>query len=341
MEIEPEGAAIVQRIFDMAAAGMSAPQITRKLNQEHILTPSQIKNRMGQLHKWWVGIGDRKVWDSRVVLDILRDERYLGKNIYGRKSRVGVGDSHIKQNDREDWVIVEDCHEAVVSKEKFAAAQRNVCGYIKKRKQESVKHLFSGKLRCVVCGYLLHCIKRPVLHYRCMTWRKVERVSCAKGDLKESELAETVLATIHLYVKTLLDKRDVRQKAKEGGRIPVLIRQLDMLKANIQGFQERKAILYDRLAEWEIDRREFQNNQDVISHQQEEVQKQYDKLKKEVSQLVCLTDGERIQERELGDYLGMKELTREMVEAFVECIYVYGDKTLHIQWKFEEVVGKK
>ena len=32
-----------------------------------------------------------------------------------------------------------------------------------------------------------------------------------------------------------------------------------MLKANIQGFQERKAILYDRLAEGEIDRREFQN----------------------------------------------------------------------------------
>ena len=116
----------------------------------------------------------------------------------------------------------------------------------------------------------------------------MERVSCAKGDLKESELAETVLATIHLYVKTLLDKRDVRQKAKEGGRIPVLIRQLDMLKANIQGFQERKAILYDRLAEGEIDRREFQNNQDVISHQQEEVQKQYDKLKKEVSQLVFM-----------------------------------------------------
>ena len=339
LEVEPEGAAIVRKIFQMAGDGMNVQQITRKLNREVVPTPSQVKNKMGKFHKWWVGIGDGKVWNEGIVLDILRDERYLGKNVYGKKARKGVGDSHIKRNDREEWVVVKGCHEPVVTEEMFAAAQRNICEYTRRGSSTFTLHLFSGKLRCMVCGYSLRCIKRPVLHYRCMTWRNVDGCRCTKEILKESELAQVVFSAIRLYVKTLLDEQVVRQKAEENGHIPALKKQLALLKENIRDFQERKALLYERLAEGEVNRAEFCKVQEMISNRQKDTQQEYDEVQKELRQLECIADHGRMQKEELEGYLGVKELTREMVEEFVECIYVYSDGLIHIQWKFEE--GKR
>ena len=48
-----------------------------------------------------------------------------------------------------------------------------------------------------------------------------------------------------------------------------------------------------------------------------------------------------MEEQTLENYLGMEELTREMVEAFIDCIYVYDDKSIHIQWRFENGIEEK
>lgn len=124
--IEPKGAAIVRKIFALAGMGMSVLQITRWLNQEQIPTPCQVKNSLGQFHKFWNGKGKEKIWDNSVVRDILRDERYLGKNIYGKQARIKVGDFHVYNTSPEDWIRVEHCHEAIVSKTDFDAAQKSI-----------------------------------------------------------------------------------------------------------------------------------------------------------------------------------------------------------------------
>ena len=34
-------------------------------------------------------------------------------------------------------------------------------------------------------------------------------------------------------------------------------------------------------------------------------------------------------------YLHAEKLTREIVDAFVDCIYVYSDERIHIAWRFQ------
>ena len=34
-------------------------------------------------------------------------------------------------------------------------------------------------------------------------------------------------------------------------------------------------------------------------------------------------------------YLHAEKLTREIVDAFVDCIYVYSDERIHIDWRFQ------
>ncbi len=332
--VEPEGAAIVRRIFRMAGEGMSVMQILRVLNRERIPTPSQLKNKHGEFHKWWVGVGDNKVWDGSTVVNILRDERYLGKNVYGKYYHPVVGNYRTKRNSREEWVIVEDCHEAILSREEFTAAQKILREQEGQNSGSRITYLFSGKIRCANCRYALHRMKSPTPRYYCITKRRAEDFQCMKGHLKESELAEAVFAAVRAYIEVLLDRRELKKKTEDSGRIPALRKQLAVLQGSVKECQERKAKLYEQLADEVISREVFKSRQAALSHRQEEAQADQERLEEELAKLEHIVSSGRMEEQTLENYLGMEELTREMVEAFIDCIYVYNDKSIHIQWRF-------
>lgn len=333
--VEPEGAAIVRRIFQMAGEGMSVIQILRVLNRERIPTPSQLKNKHGEFHKWWVGVGDNKVWDGSSVVNILRDERYLGKNVYGKYYRPVVGNYRTKKNSREEWVIVEDCHEAILSKEEFTAAQKILREQEGQNSGSRITYLFSGKIRCANCQYALRRAASPTPRYYCTTRSRVEDSQCMKGHIKESELEEAVSAAVRAYIEVLLDRMEMKKKAEDSGRIPALRRELASLQSEVKRCQERKARLYEQLADEEISRDVFKSRQAALSRKQQEAQERQGRLEEELMKLEHIISSDRVEEQTLEKYLGMEELTREMVEAFVDCIYVYNDKSIHIQWRFE------
>lgn len=336
--VEPEGAAIVQRIFRMAGDGMSVLQIVRVLNREGIPTPSQLKNRHGEFHKWWIGIGDDKVWDASTVVNILRDQRYLGKNVYGKYYRPVVGNYRTKRTSRDEWVIVEGCHEAILSREEFYAAQSTLREQEGRNKASLTTHLFSGKIRCANCQYALHRAASANPRYYCATRSRVEDSRCMKGHIKESELAEAVSAAVRAYIEVLLDRMEMKKKAEDSGRIPALRKELASLQSEVKGCQERKARLYEQLADEEISRDVFKSRQAALSRRQQEAQERQERLEEELMKLEHIVSSGRVEEQTLEKYLGTEELTREMVEAFVDCIYVYNDKSIHIQWRFGNVV---
>ena len=332
---EPEGAAIVRRIFQMAGEGMSVMQILLVLNRKRIPTPGQLKNRHGEFHKWWVGGGDNKVWDGSTVVNILRDERYLGKNVYGKYYRPVVGNYRTKRNSREEWVIVEDCHEAILSREEFTAAQKILREQEGQNSGSRITYLFSGKIRCANCRYALHRMKSPTPRYYRITKRRAEDFQCMKGHLKESELAEAVFAAVRTYIEVLLDRRELKKKTEDSGRIPALRKQLTSLQGCVTECQERKAKLYEQLADEEISREVFKSRRASLSNRQEEAQADQERLEEELAKLEHIISSGRMEDQTLENYLGMEELTREVVEALIDCIYVYDDKSIHIQWRFE------
>jgi len=316
--IEPEGAAIVRKIFELAGCGMGVCSITRWLNQEHIPTPCQIKNKQGKSHPWWEGRGKERIWDESVVRDILRDERYLGNNIYGKRERVKVGDCHVRMTSPKDWIRVEGCHDPIISNEEFAAAKRSAQEYVRKGQRGSAVHLFSGKILCGICGHSLKYRRTSNPYYCCTTWKNTGKSPCIKGWLRECDLVEAVLSAIRLYMKILLEEK---QKLKNKGRILKLSGQFEGMQEIGKNFQERRAVLYEQFADGKIGREEFKKKQEIIARQQ-------DKFQKEI-----IADAKKVQENR-EDNLGEKSLTRGMVEVLIDYIYVYPNGAVHIQWKF-------
>ncbi len=336
--VEPEGAAIVRKIFLLAGEGMSVLQITRRLNQEHIPTPCQIKNKQGKFHKWWNGKGKERIWDDGVVRNILRDERYLGKNVYGKWDCTKVKDHHVHRIPSEDWIKVEHCHEPIISEAEFAAARESAGEYIQEKWRMPTIHLFSGKIQCEVCGHSLRYFKATTPYFRCMTRKYVGECSCMNGRIKEDELEVTVLSAIRLYVKVLLDQRVLQEQGNGGGVLSSLRKQLATMQVDNEKSKEQKALLYDQFADGKISREEFRKRQEAITHRQDDLQQRYDKLQKELSHLECITDAGKVQKKQWEDYLGAEKLTRGMVKALVDCIYVHQDGSIRIQWKFGDGV---
>lgn len=334
--IEPQTAEIVRRIFRMAGMGMSVLQITHLLNAEKIPTPSQLQNQHGNYHKWWDGIGGIDLWHDTTVLRILRDERYLGKVIYGKRYRPEVGNHKTIKSSRIDWVIVEQKHEAIISEEDFNAAKTNLKEFAEHSSAPTVGHLFTDKLRCGKCGYALARRSRPTPEYYCNTKYRRADCGCLSGHIKESEIAMVVLSVIHSFIETLFDEKALLSKKKNGDRLAKLKKQLAVFHAADGKFAEHKFMLFENKASGKITTQQYIKSQESLSQQHEDMTQQIEKLKAEILDLQYKQDILKENKSRLLEYLQTDILTRQMVTDFVDCISVYEDRSFRIQWKFDE-----
>jgi site-specific DNA recombinase len=149
-EIDPEEAALVERIFHMCLSGMATQAIARQLSQERV--PTQ-QDRRGQRNKHLA----RCIWNRSSIHKILRNETYTGTMYHNKTQRVaGRKDPSRKTNrvtrDVSEWVSVSV--PVIIVPEIFQAVQvqlqQNAALSTRNRKYE---YLFlGGRLRCGRCG---------------------------------------------------------------------------------------------------------------------------------------------------------------------------------------------
>ena len=121
--VDTEAAEVIRRIFQMAADGAKTREIAAALNGEGVSSPKNYKVETGCTRTPWRSIQEENFWTANLVAKFLRDERYIGKTVYGKRSRDIVGSTHTVKISRNDWVIVPDRHEAIVPEELFEKAQ--------------------------------------------------------------------------------------------------------------------------------------------------------------------------------------------------------------------------
>ena len=156
------------------------------------------------------------MWDISSVTRILRDERYLGKNIYGKRSRMAVGNYQAKQKGKDEWIIVCGCHEPIVTEEEFQVANKMLRQYREVRERGKGEGIFSGKIRCGVCGYALSREKGKCFSYCCRTRERTERFACMKGRIDEVKLVEVIVHINDLYSQVFAGNGEAEREQAEG-----------------------------------------------------------------------------------------------------------------------------
>ena len=139
MYINQEGAEVVRLIFHkFAEEGKGTHVIARELQEEGI-KPMRVKE-----------------WQNTVILRVIRNEKYCG-DLVQKKTYTPDFLSHEKKVNRgqEEFVIIKDHHEPIISRELFDKANRMLDE--KSLSQEgkskhSNRYPFSGKIKCGCCG---------------------------------------------------------------------------------------------------------------------------------------------------------------------------------------------
>jgi site-specific DNA recombinase len=148
IEIDQNEARIIRRIFESAAEGIGLATIVDRLNTEGVL-----------------GTGGKR-WTKTPVTRILKNERYLGRQIWGQQyveHEPGTGRKIMRDKPRSEWLVEERPELRIVSDDLWSRAQETRAEVRKtvapkrnlargKDARFHSEHLFTGFAKCHSCG---------------------------------------------------------------------------------------------------------------------------------------------------------------------------------------------
>lgn len=200
---DPMVAHIVQKIFQMAADGVSPSAIARYLNSEQIATPAIYRCTT----RPYLNPDDatqRKQWTASIICKMLRNTVYLGHLSQGKTSKVSFKNKTVQSIPREEWIIVSNTHEPLISQELFEKVRNRSIA----RRTFPVKgftNIFSGIAKCADCGKNMTTApskKKGVSHNLCCGAYKLHGAkACSNHFIDYDLLYSIILQELQTWLK--------------------------------------------------------------------------------------------------------------------------------------------
>jgi len=199
--VDEEAAAIVKRIFQMAADGITPFRISSQLTADQIPTPKNYAN--GKVPEKGYRQPKYPEWSKTTVLSILHRHEYLGHLVSGKYTTKSFKNKKMIVVPEEERIEVKNTHEPVVSQYLFDLAQK--VAFVKKREGKPLmENIFTGLLKCSTCGGGLGLACRQNLYgqYNCNLYRRGTKAQhCHSHYISHKALYTLVLNDIRRNAK--------------------------------------------------------------------------------------------------------------------------------------------
>ena len=238
--VDENTASTVQRIFQMAAEGITPFKIASQLSKEGVLTP---RAYTASQHGKYSNCFHPKYptdWNNTTIMTILQNRAYLGHLICNRKTTKSFKNRKLIDIPEAEWIITENTHQPIVGEYLFGLAQKVV--RVKKRENSTGQsNIFAGLLKCSSCGAGLGYIKpKGDGHkgsYNCNVYRKKSLKYCTAHYITHKALYKLVLEDIQRnaqiakqYEDELSDYAKKLASGNDDGRFKRLQKELDKLR---------------------------------------------------------------------------------------------------------------
>jgi len=151
--VNEETAPVVRRMFEMCAAGIGARSIATTLNNEGILSPTEYTRFRKHNPDTDGEFVRRGFWTRTYVQFMLKNEIYVGSMVQGRQYTPTYRSKKREPIPKENWIVVPNMHEPLITRELFDEAQRKLQSRKKVATGPSKEpHLFAGLFFCEACG---------------------------------------------------------------------------------------------------------------------------------------------------------------------------------------------
>ena len=348
--VDEKAANIVRLIFTLREQGLSCQKIAQKLNLDNIKTANEIKRENGAKRNWTRN-GKAEIWVPSYIRNILNDERYTGKHIYGKNMRVELGKPACKPMPKADWIVIPDTLPVIISDEQFKRVHDIMSSAITNKKftpqnehrQEADRPLFSRRLFCGGCGLSLQRIPSKGGHaYRCSTSQIAAGMDCMQGSLKESDIKVTVLAALQQQVILACGAKSVQRAHNKTSSVTI-----DNLRGEIRNLQKLldksrsvKMSLWEKYHTGSISREVYQSESEKLNEQTALYESKSLELSTQAQKLESEVGIEDTFIERLSEQAGIQELTKAVVAEFIKAIYIHAPNRIEIVFNYSDLYAK-
>lgn len=204
--IDEKPAQIISRMFEMFASRDSGRHISEVFNNEGILSPrAYFYQQIGRENP----LNESMTWNSNTVMQLLKNQVYIGNMVQGKRRVTSFKTKSRAVVPEEDWIVVEDTHEAIVGKDVWARVQQKIASGKSPRVTKSGEiSLFAGVARCADCGAAMTINTkqyggRTYYIYKCSRYAVHGKSTCSIHHVPASALEEAVLQNIRFNAQLL------------------------------------------------------------------------------------------------------------------------------------------
>ena len=235
--IDEEAAAVVLRIFQLSVNGKGPVQIAHILRDDHIDRPSVYFAKKGiGIRRNITDMNRPYDWSATSVMQTIARPEYMGHSVNFRYRKESYKDKMAVMQEPEDWVILENTHEAIIDPDTWHLAQQTR-RTVHRTDKTGIANPLTGLVFCADCGAKMYNHRgqrkqlrkdsgidpvsglMPVDNYECSTYsitRHHLEKECKRHYISTKALRTLVLETIRLTSQYAIDnKQEFEQKVRE------------------------------------------------------------------------------------------------------------------------------
>ena len=322
--IDPEAATVVRRVFALFAQGHGKTAIARILNEEGIPNPTEYKRQKGLRYRAPPG-KTGTLWKYPAIAHMLTNEIYLGNMVQGRYGSVSYKTKQNKPRPKEQWIRVENTHEAILDRALWDQVQSRLKEKAKPFTVGSVG-LFARKTRCMYCGYTMCSTKNRGRHYLQCSNRRVSKDACIGSFISVDRLEQMVLQELNRLSETCLNQVELERNLELPNVLPTqkrnLLERQDRLQAQLNEYQAGLRELYLDKVRGMLSEADFLALSKDFSQEKARLERCLKETDRQLEELEAYRTPDD-QRKDLAQrYTHPEHLPREMVEILIDYILV-------------------
>lgn len=353
--VDPEAAPIVEEIFVMRSEGLGVGTIIRILNEKGYPSPGRLRYERGIItnnNKKGKGL----LWNRHVLTDLLYNIAYIGHLAQGKSSSCLHKGIPFHWTDPSEWDIAENTHEPIIRMELWEQVQKVNQSLSKAAKSTQGKYSdlpkrenpYGNLLRCADCGRVMKQVRsysksktrgaQSYYTYKCSGYIELGVANCPKRSMRAADLDTAVLETIHKQMEVFLDTQRVLHQLialeKEKAKRDIPPSQLQKLQAEIAKKRNMSASLYVDYRDGILSQDEYLYAKETYQAELEQMEQEERELRSMREKAAAISEGEKKWVKLIDQYYHAKNLTKDMVKAFVKEIQLYDDNSISVEFRY-------
>ena len=353
--IDPDTAPVIRKIYDLALDGWGCVRIGKQLMEDRIPITKVKGNTECDVNYY--------SWGSARINHILRNPFYQGAHLVCRTHQKGIRSNTYDIIPRDEWEIIEGCHEAIITPEEWDKVQAlidrrptimqgNACPFY---------NIFHGIIYCATCGKSMQVryekvgrtgknrftgkIREPIdkTYYICQTYNRLGKNACTSHKIEARDLYNLVLTDIQELAALALRDADSfyqrlssRMERKYMVDVSEMQKERERLEKRNQEIDEIFLNLYTDKAKGILTEQRFMKLTATIDQEQESNRKRLQELTRMMSQYDEQESDVKAFIKEIRQYVTIKKLDEAVLNRLISRIVVSEVKKIDGQ-KYQEV----